>query len=211
MLGLGVTPYELLLHAVGSADDPASGGRQMPSHWGYRDKNVVSQTSSTGSQCLPAVGCAEGARYIVQHEGLPGCRAHGDEVTYVSLGDGATSEGEFWESLNAACLLRLPVLFVVEDNGYAISVRASDQSAAPISELVAGFPGLAVHTFDGTDYFESYREGAAALSSTPPSPVRTPTPPATPSPNTGWSTTSPRRPGATRSSVSRTPSSPPAS
>ena len=108
MLGLGVTPSEILLQAVGSADDPASGGRQMPCHWGYKSLNMVTQSSATGSQCLPAVGCAEAARYIVPAPDLPGCKAHGDELTYVSLGEGATSEGEFWESLNTACTLHLP-------------------------------------------------------------------------------------------------------
>jgi 2-oxoisovalerate dehydrogenase E1 component len=153
MLGLGVTPEQILLQAVGSADDPASGGRQMPCHWGYRWLNVATQSSPTGSQCLPAVGCAEASRYIARRE-LPGCSAVGDEVTYVSLGEGATSEGEFWESLNTACTLHLPVLFVVADNGFAISVPSDEQSPAPISELVAGFRGLAVHVVDGRDYFE---------------------------------------------------------
>lgn len=153
MLGLGVTPTEILLQAVGSAEDPASGGRQMPCHWGSRRINVVTQSSPTGSQCLPAVGCAEAARYISGRD-LPGCVAHDDEITYVSLGEGATSEGEFWESLNTACTLRLPVLFVVADNGFAISVPASEQSPAPISELVRGFRGLSVHCVDGGDYFD---------------------------------------------------------
>ncbi|MDQ6783330.1 MAG: dehydrogenase E1 component subunit alpha/beta [Actinomycetota bacterium] len=153
MLGLGVSPTDILLQAVGSADDPASGGRQMPCHWGHRPLNVVTQSSPTGSQCLPAVGCAEASRYISRRD-LKGCEAHGDELTYVSLGEGATSEGEFWESLNTACSLNLPVLFVVADNGFAISVPASDQSPAPIAELVRGFRGLAVHAIDGVDYFE---------------------------------------------------------
>ncbi len=163
MLGLGVTPTEILLQAVGSADDPASGGRQMPCHWGARRLNVVTQSSATASQCLPAVGCAEAARYIAGRD-LPGhATAHGDEVTYVSLGEGATSEGEFWESLNTACRLHLPVLFLVADNGYAISVRAEDQSPAPISEMVRGFRGLAIAKFDGRDYFTSRTEGARAI------------------------------------------------
>ncbi len=162
VLGLGVTPLEILLQAVGSADDPNSGGRQMPSHWGNKLLNIVSQTSPTGSQCLPAVGCAEASRYIAPRD-LPGCTAFGDEVTYVSLGEGATSEGEFWESLNTACRLHLPVLFVVADNGYAISVRASDQAPAPISELVRGFRGLAITKFDGTDYFAARPKGADAI------------------------------------------------
>jgi 2-oxoisovalerate dehydrogenase E1 component len=161
-LGLGVTPREILLQAVGSVEDPNSGGRQMPSHWGSKHLNIVSQTSPTGSQCLPAVGCAEASRYIAPRS-LDGCTAFGDEVTYVSLGEGATAEGEFWESLNSACRLHLPVLFLVADNGYAISVRASDQAPAPISELVRGFRGLAITKVDGTDYFASRQKGADAI------------------------------------------------
>jgi 2-oxoisovalerate dehydrogenase E1 component len=162
VLGLGVTPLETLLQAVGSSDDPASGGRQMPCHWGDAARHIVTMTSATGSQCLPAIGCAEAARYIVRRE-LPGCGAHGDEVTYVSLGEGATSEGEFWESLNTACRLALPVLYVVADNGYAISVRAEDQAPAPISELVAGYRGLHVTKLDGRDYFEARHAAAEAV------------------------------------------------
>jgi len=153
MLGLGVTPETILLQAVGSAADPSSGGRQMPAHWGDAARHVVTQSSPTGSQCLPAVGCAEAARYLSRRTHLEGTVAHGDELTYVSLGEGATSEGDFWESLNSACTLHLPVLFVVADNGYAISVPVSDQAPAPVAELVRGFRGLAVHTVDGCDYF----------------------------------------------------------
>jgi 2-oxoisovalerate dehydrogenase E1 component len=162
MLALGVTPTEILLQAVGSAEDPASGGRQMPCHWGHTAKHIVTQSSATGSQCLPAVGCAEAIRFI-QGRRLEGCSAAGDELTYVSLGEGATSEGEFWESLNTACRLHLPVLFVVADNGYAISVRSEDQSPAPISEMVRGFRGLAVTKIDGRDYFAARRLGARAV------------------------------------------------
>jgi 2-oxoisovalerate dehydrogenase E1 component len=162
VLALGVTPKDVLLQAVGSADDPSSRGRQMPSHWGSRKLNIVSQSSPTGSQCLPAVGCAEASRYITRRS-LPGCSAQGDELTYVSLGDGATSEGEFWESLNTACRLHLPVLYLVADNGYAISVRSEDQAPAPISEMVAGFRGLAIAKVDGTDYFASRAVGAEAI------------------------------------------------
>jgi 2-oxoisovalerate dehydrogenase E1 component len=163
MLGLGVSPYDILLQAVGSAADPASGGRQMPCHWGDVDKHIVTQSSPTGSQCIPAVGCAEAARYISRRPNLPGCSAQGDEVTYVSLGEGATSEGEFWESLNTACTLHLPVLFVVADNGFAISVPSSEQAPAPVSELVSGFRGLEVYRVDGRDYFAARREGARAI------------------------------------------------
>jgi 2-oxoisovalerate dehydrogenase E1 component len=152
MLGLGVTAKQILLQAVGSAEDPASGGRQMPAHWGYPDLNIVTQSSATGTQCIPAVGCAEAGRYIVRRPdlGLPG---HGDEVTYVSLGEGTASEGEFWESLNTACTEHLPVLYVIADNGYAISVPTEEQQPAPVHRLVAGFPGLITETVDGTDYF----------------------------------------------------------
>jgi 2-oxoisovalerate dehydrogenase E1 component len=161
MLGLGVTAKDILLQAVGSADDPASGGRQMPCHWGHKDLNVVTQSSPTGSQCIPAVGCAEATRYISRRD-LPGCVAHGDELTYVSLGEGATSEGEFWESLNTACNLALPVLFVVADNGYAISVPVAEQAPASVAELVRGFRGLHVHALNGCDYFD-VRDKAAGI------------------------------------------------
>jgi 2-oxoisovalerate dehydrogenase E1 component len=161
-LALGVTPTEMLLQAVGAATDPASGGRQMPCHWGSAALNIVTQTSCTGSQCLPAVGCAEAARYIGRRS-LPGCTAYGDEITYVSLGEGATAEGEFWESLNTAARLHLPLLFVVADNGYAISVRSSDQAPAPISEMVVGIRGLHIVRMDGRDYFEVRTKGADAI------------------------------------------------
>jgi 2-oxoisovalerate dehydrogenase E1 component len=163
MLGLGATPTELLLQAVGSVEDPASSGRQMPCHWGSLERNVVSQTSPTGSQCLPAVGCAEAARFASRRPGLPGVTAHGDELTYVSLGEGACSEGEFWESLNTACTLHLPVLYVVADNGYAISVPTTDQQPAPVADLVRGFAGLEVHRIDGTDYFEVHERARWAI------------------------------------------------
>ncbi len=163
MLGLGVSATDLLLQAVGSSEDPASGGRQMPCHWGFEDVNVATQSSATGSQCVPAVGCAEAGRYIVRRKDLPGCEAHGDELTYVSLGEGACSEGEFWESLNTACTLHLPVLYVVADNGYAISVPTDDQQPAPVHELVRGFRGLAIHKVDGRDYFEVRRKGKRAI------------------------------------------------
>ncbi|HXQ60972.1 MAG TPA: dehydrogenase E1 component subunit alpha/beta [Acidimicrobiales bacterium] len=163
VLALGVTPRDILLEAVGSSEDPASGGRQMPCHWGDAGRNIVTQSSPTGSQCLPAVGCAEAGRYLARRRALPGCRSHGDELTYVSLGEGTTSEGEFWESLNTACRLHLPVLYVVADNGYAISVRSADQAPAPVSELVRGFRGLAVTKVDGWDYAACRTVGARAV------------------------------------------------
>ncbi len=159
-LALGVTAYDMLLAAAGSKDDPASGGRQMPSHWGDRSLNIVSGSSPTGTQCLQAIGCAEAGRLYERVTDIPDRegRFAPDEVTYVSLGEGSTSEGEFWESLNAACLGRLPVIFVVEDNGYAISVPVDVQTAGgDISKLVANFPDLLVRSIDGTDFPTCYR------------------------------------------------------
>src|SRR5580698_7094040 len=167
-LALGATPHEMLLMAVGAAADPQSGGRQMPSHWSFPKFNVVTQSSPTGSQILQAVGCAEGGRYFASHpeaakksEGdyrqFKDVKFQGDEVTYVSLGDGATSEGEFWEAMNTASNRKLPVLFVVEDNGYAISVPVEVQTAGGnISRLVAGFPNFHFEEIDGTDPVASY-------------------------------------------------------
>ncbi|MSO83216.1 MAG: dehydrogenase [Acidobacteria bacterium] len=159
-LTIGVTPLDMLLASVGSKDDPASGGRQMPSHWGHRRLNVPSQSSATTTQCLHAVGCAEASLLYQRLVQIPDREsyAHGDEVTYVSVGDGATSEGEFWESLNTACTKKLPILYLVEDNGYAISVPVEVQTpGGDISRLVEGFPGLRTFRCDGTDYLASYR------------------------------------------------------
>jgi 2-oxoisovalerate dehydrogenase E1 component len=165
-LALGVTPYEMLLAAVGGKDDPASGGRQMPSHWGSKRLNIVSQSSPTGTQCLQAIGAAEAGRLYEKIAAIEGRESqfHRDEVVYVSIGEGTTSEGEFWESLNSACLGRLPVVYLIEDNGYAISVPVEVQTAGgDISKLVASFPGLFVQSIDGTDLVESHRAFGEAV------------------------------------------------
>ena len=159
-LQLGVTPLEMLLAAVGAKDDPASGGRQMPSHWGHPKHNIVSGSSPTGTQVLQAVGAAEAGVIYGRVAQIPDrdARFKSDEITYVSLGEGATSEGEFWEALNATCIKQLPVLFLVEDNGYAISVPVEVQTAGgDVSRLVRSFPGLHVDSIDGTDFFGSLR------------------------------------------------------
>ena len=159
-LALGVTPYEMLLEAVGAKDDPASGGRQMPSHWGHKRLNIVSQGSPTGTQCLQAVGCAEAGRLFQRLVDIPNreSRHQPDEVVYVSLGEGATAGGEFWESLNTACGKRLPVVYLVQDNGYAISTPKEVQTpGGDISRIVTSFPSLQVLTVDGTDFVESSR------------------------------------------------------
>jgi 2-oxoisovalerate dehydrogenase E1 component len=163
----GVTPYDMMLQAVGAKDDPSSGGRQMPSHWGHPKFNVVSRSSPTGTQFLQSVGAAEAGVYFeefpkaldeAKHAPLGEYVNHfADEVVYVSSGDGATSEGEFFESLNTACTKKLPMFYMVEDNGYAISVPVGVQTpGGSISKLLSGYPGLFIQECDGTELMESY-------------------------------------------------------
>jgi 2-oxoisovalerate dehydrogenase E1 component len=167
MLMLGVTPYEMLLQGVGAKDDPASGGRQMPSHWGHQDLNIVTRSSPTGTQFLQATGAAECSYYYEKFpKALDQARKapmggtvafHRDEVVYVSAGDGTTSEGEFYESLNTASSKRLPLLYLIEDNGYAISVPVEVQTpGGNISRLLTNYPHLQVEECDGTEPLESY-------------------------------------------------------
>src|SRR5215472_2189996 len=164
---LGVTPLETLLQAVGAKNDPSSGGRQMPSHWGHTRWNIVSKSSCTGTQFVQATGAAEATVYyeryvkaLVQAKGAPlgeHVTHEAEEIVYVSSGDGATSEGEFWESLNVACAKKLPMFYLVEDNGYAISVPIEVQTAGgSIARLTKSFPNLHVAECDGTDPLESY-------------------------------------------------------
>jgi 2-oxoisovalerate dehydrogenase E1 component len=154
-LQVGETPAEMLYSAVGAAKDPNSGGRQMPSHWGKKELNIVSVSSPTGTQFLQAVGSAEAsvrAKLVGITEGFLE-----DEVVLVTTGEGTTSEGEFWESLNTACNLKLPIVYLVEDNGYAISVPVEVNTAGgSISKLVTGFPDLYIQEVDGCDLLASY-------------------------------------------------------
>ncbi len=165
-LALGMTPYEHLLQAVGAEADPSSGGRQMPAHWGHRDLRIVSTSSPTGTQFLQAAGMAEaGWRASL----TPNMREaieqfQDDEVVLCTTGDGTTSQGEFWEALNTACNLKLPVVFLVEDNGYAISVPVEVNTAGgKISKLVSGFPDLYIEEFDGCDVIASYEATGRAI------------------------------------------------
>ncbi|MFY9551245.1 MAG: dehydrogenase E1 component subunit alpha/beta [Thermoanaerobaculia bacterium] len=160
ILQLGVTPYEMFLQSVGAKDDPASAGRQMPAHWGHKRWNIISKSSCTGTQFLHAVGAAEGGwrkSRIPELAGEGTSSFHPDEVSYVSGGEGQTSEGEFWEALSSASNLKLPVLFVIQDNGYAISVPVEvNVPGGSISKLVKSFPHLFVAEVDGTDFLETY-------------------------------------------------------
>ncbi|HEY8996310.1 MAG TPA: thiamine pyrophosphate-dependent enzyme, partial [Edaphobacter sp.] len=174
-LALGNTVEDQLLQAVGAADDPASGGRQMPSHWSSTKLHIVSPSSSTATQCLHAIGCAEAGRYFAKHpeaakkhEGdyrqFKDVTFHGDEVVYVSIGEGSTSQGEFWESLNTASNQKLPVVYVVEDNGYAISTPVeANTPGGNISKLIANFPNFHFAEIDGTDPIASYNAMVEAV------------------------------------------------
>ena len=169
-LALGNTVTDQLLQAVGAGTDPASGGRQMPSHWTSKALNIVSQSSSVATQCLHAVGCAEAGMYFKRHpqtaraakgtgdyRAFKDVRFESDEVVYTSIGEGSTSQGEFWEALNSASNGKLPVVFVVEDNGYAISTPVETNTpGGSISRLVANFPNFHFSEIDGTDALASY-------------------------------------------------------
>jgi 2-oxoisovalerate dehydrogenase E1 component len=178
-LALGSTVEEQLLEAVGAAEGLASGGRQMPSHWSSPKLHIVTPSSATATQCLHAIGCAEAGRYFARHPGAatppPGGKWNdyrdyknvgfqGDEVTYVSIGEGSTSQGEFWESLNTASNNKLPVVYVVEDNGYAISTPVeANTPGGSISKLIANFPSFHFAEIDGTDPLVCYSAMAEAV------------------------------------------------
>jgi 2-oxoisovalerate dehydrogenase E1 component len=162
-LAIGVKPEDMFLQAVGAATDPASGGRQMPNHWSSRALHIVSTSSSTTTQVLHAVGCAEAGRYLRHHpesvapvsgdyRAFHNVDFRSDEIALTCLGEGSTSQGEFWEALNTASNLKLPVIFCIEDNGYAISVPVEvNTPGGNISKLVANFPNFHFAEIDGTD------------------------------------------------------------
>jgi 2-oxoisovalerate dehydrogenase E1 component len=174
-LALGVSPYDMFLQSVGAAADPASGGRQMPTHWGSRELHIVSTSSSTATQLLHAVGCTEAGRYLSRHpEAAERVRGdyrefhsldfHGDEVALACIGEGSTSQGEFWEAMNTASNQKLPVIFLVEDNGYAISVPVEvNTPGGNISRIVANFPNFHFAEVDGTDPVASLSAFQAAV------------------------------------------------
>ena len=166
-LTLGVTPLDMLLGSVGAANDPNSGGRQMPSHWSSQRLHIPSASSAVATQCLHGIGVAEAGRLYERIQEIPDreSKFERDEITLITIGEGSTSEGEFWESLNTACTRNLPVIYLIEDNGYAISTPVEVQTpGGDLSRVVEGFPGLRVFRVDGTDYlasFDTLREAAA--------------------------------------------------
>jgi 2-oxoisovalerate dehydrogenase E1 component len=153
VLQYGVTIEEIFLNFLARAEDPSSGGRQMSNHYGHRKQRIVTQSSPTGTQYLQAVGCALGAK----KEGK-------DEVVYVSSGEGTTSQGDFHEALNWATRDKLPVIFLIQNNKYAISVPVEDQLAgSSIYKIGAGYEGLNRFKVDGTDFFKSYEVALKAV------------------------------------------------
>lgn len=146
VLGLGMAVEDFFLGFLAKRDDPSSGGRQLPQHYGKKDLNILSQSSSTGTQFLQAVGTALAVR-----------KAGEDALVYVSSGEGTTSQGEFHEAMNWASREKLPVLFHIEDNGYAISVpKASQMTGGSVYDMVAGYLNLNRFETDGTDFFSAY-------------------------------------------------------
>ena len=143
-LGLGMSPREQLLSFLAKADDPNSGGRQMPQHYGHKDLNIVSQSSPTGTQYLQSVGCALGCKLEKT-----------SSIVYVSSGEGTTSQGDFHEALNWASNAKAPIIFHIQDNEYAISTHRSEQTAGTIYDMTAGYKNLSRYQVDGTDFFES--------------------------------------------------------
>lgn len=152
-LMVGMTPRDTMLAHLAKADDPSSGGRQMSEHFGHRALNIMTTSSSVGAQFLPGVGFA-----------LASQRRGDDAVTYISCGDGATSQGAFHEGLNWSARAKAPALFHIQDNKYAISVPITEQTAgANVYNITAGYEGLTRARYDGTDFFTAYAVGKAAV------------------------------------------------
>ena len=143
-IGLGLEAREQLLGFLAKADDPSSGGRQMPQHYGHKDLRIVTQSSPTGTQFLQAVGCAMARK-----------KEKTKEVIYVSAGEGTTSQGDFHEALNWASNAKAPVIFHIQDNEYAISTHKSEQTADSVYNMTAGYKNLSRYDVDGTDFFET--------------------------------------------------------
>ncbi len=153
VLEWGMSPYEVFLHSFGKAEDPSSGGRQMPSHWGHKKLNIFTQSSPTGTQFLHAAGVAMGMRLRGQ-----------EGKVYVSSGEGTTSQGDFYEAVNLASRERLPLFFHIENNNYAISVPYAKQAAGvDASAMLAGYPNLFRGYVDGTDFFLTFETIRRAL------------------------------------------------
>ena len=143
-LALGMTPRDHLLAFLGKEADPNSGGRQMPMHYSNKSLRIVSQSSATGTQYLQSVGCAL-TRKLEKNK----------EVVYVSSGEGTTSQGDFHEALNWACIEKAPVIFHIQDNEYAISTHKSEQTAGSVYSLASGYENLSRYEVDGTNFFET--------------------------------------------------------
>jgi 2-oxoisovalerate dehydrogenase E1 component len=144
-LGLGMTSKEQLLSFLSKADDPNSGGRQMPMHYGHKDLRIVSQSSPTGSQFLQALGSSLAAQYDESRD-----------IVYVSSGEGTTSQGDFHEALNWASNAKAPIIFHIQDNEYAISTHKSEQSADSVFTRASGYKNLSRFDVDGTNFFETH-------------------------------------------------------
>src|SRR5215475_2260645 len=142
---LGMPVKDIFLHMLSREGDASSNGRNMPEHFSSRDLHLVSQTACTGTQYLPAVGMAKAIR-----------KDGSDAIVYVSSGEGATSEGEFFEAVNWATREELPVLFLIQNNGYAISVPQNAQTSSEIHRLASAF-GMPSYHFDGTWYESLYQ------------------------------------------------------
>jgi 2-oxoisovalerate dehydrogenase E1 component len=152
-LTLGFRIEDAMLDFLFREEAPSTAGRQMYAHWGHKELRIVSQSSPTGTQFLQAVGTAIGCK-----------REQKGEIVYVSAGEGTTSQGDFHEALNWAAREKLPIVFMIEDNGYAISVPIREQTAGQSAyKLAAGYEGLIRYDVDGTDYFEMKRIADEAI------------------------------------------------